>query len=99
MVSPSFSARSAHGWCVGRVILPEHKPLVVTYSGESFTQSVNPFTTMSGATRSTPWSQSLYDALRIATWAVLIVGLLMVIVGLISYARSSRPRGQQPFGL
>jgi hypothetical protein len=31
--------------------------------------------------------QTSYDALRIATWAVLIVGVLLVIVGLVSFAR------------
>jgi hypothetical protein len=35
-------------------------------------------------------SRTLYDVLRITTWAVLIVGLLMVAVGLIGYARWDR---------
>jgi hypothetical protein len=32
-------------------------------------------------------SRTLYDALRVTTWALLIAGVLLVVVGLISYAR------------
>ena len=32
-------------------------------------------------------SQTVYDALRISTWGLLIIGLVILTVGLISYAR------------
>lgn len=39
------------------------------------------------ATPSTGWSQSVYDAVRIGGWALLIFGVLLIVVGLIGYAR------------
>jgi hypothetical protein len=38
------------------------------------------------------WSQSTYDAARIGTWAALIVGAVLVLLGLIRAAQ----RGQSP---
>jgi hypothetical protein len=59
---------------VGFVVLPEHQPGCVgsgAYCGYL----------------ASPPSQPLYDALRITTWALLIVGALAVVLGLIRYAR------------
>jgi hypothetical protein len=36
-------------------------------------------------------SQAAYDLLRIGAWALLIFGVLLVVVGLISYARRGTP--------
>lgn len=72
----------------GLIIVPEHKPL--DGSGQpSLAETLNPFTEASGSTQ---WSQTLYDVLRIATWAVLIVGAITLVVGLITYARGSTER-------
>lgn len=35
----------------------------------------------------TGWSQMAYDVARIATWTLAIVGALLVVMGLIRYAR------------
>jgi hypothetical protein len=76
----------------GFVIVPEHMPNI-TYAdpGVPFVGCVAPSpgliqphgcrTIRSGV------SHTVYDGLRIATWAVLIVGALLVTVGLINYAR------------
>ena len=64
---------------VGFVVVPEHAPQFFDEPSGcigAFCHLVN-----------LGWSRTLYDALRIATWAVLIVGVLVVIVGLIGYAR------------
>jgi ABC-type Fe3+ transport system permease subunit len=62
----------------GFVIVPPHAP---TYSDVP-----EPF----GSNYPTPWSTAAYDAARIATWAALIVGLILVLVGLIAAWRSPR---------
>jgi hypothetical protein len=36
-------------------------------------------------------SHTVYDLLRIGGWALVIIGALLVIVGLIAYARSAAP--------
>jgi hypothetical protein len=62
----------------GFVIVPEHRPQVVggrDLAGVMF----------GGAT--VGWSRTVYDAARIATWALLIVGVLLAAVALINYAR------------
>jgi hypothetical protein len=40
-----------------------------------------------GPTHSVGLSRTTYDIARISTWAVLIVGALLVIVGLLNYSR------------
>jgi hypothetical protein len=76
--------------------VPEHKPHTVT----TYTEVVeNPAGPTPGAlscasgyckvkvrTYIEP-SRTLYDALRITTWALLIVGLLLAAVGLVRYVR------------
>lgn len=59
------------------MILPEHR----TLASRGDLLSNNYFPGRPGL------SQSLYDALRIATWAVLIVGVVLLVVGIINYAR------------
>jgi hypothetical protein len=38
------------------------------------------------------WSHSAFDIVRIGAWALVIVGALLVLVGLIAYARGSAAR-------
>jgi hypothetical protein len=38
------------------------------------------------------WSRTVHNAVRIGSWALLIAGVLLVTVGLISYARREAPR-------
>jgi len=64
---------------VGFVIVPEHKPHTVTSVAGGF-ECLSNCTTVG-------WSQTMYDVALIATWAVLIVGALLVVMGLIRYAR------------
>ena len=75
----------------GFVIVPEHMPNI-TYTDPRFPSAacgppsiaIQPqgcTTIRSGV------SHTVSDGLRIATWAVLIVGVLLVTVGLINYAR------------
>jgi hypothetical protein len=71
----------------GFVIVPEHKPVPATCGQGGPT--VGCFS--GGSYSSSGLSQTVYDGLRIAAWAVLIVGGLLVTVGLINYAR---PRPQ-----
>lgn len=66
------------GAAAGFVIVPEHKPRPTGWG----TYLLDP----TGA----GWSRSLYDGLRIGTWALLIVGALLVAVGLINYANRAR---------
>lgn len=68
----------------GFIIVPEHKPTVI--SGDVVIPGGGD---VPGALpdRLVGWSRTLYDALHITTWALLIVGALLVTVGLISYAR------------
>jgi hypothetical protein len=72
----------------GLVIVPEHAPSVI--SADSI---VIPGTTKRlagfGRTVVGGWSRSVYDLARIATWALLIIGAILVVMGLIRYARRS----------
>ena len=68
----------------GFVIVPERQPHLVTIPGGP-TFNSGPATQLEG-------SRTLYDALRIATWALLIVGAVLLIVGLINYARAGAAR-------
>jgi hypothetical protein len=43
-----------------------------------------------GSGRTIGWSQNVYDAVRIASWALLIIGALLVATGLIVYWRTPR---------
>jgi uncharacterized membrane protein len=61
----------------GFVVVPQHAP---TYS------DVPP---PLGSHYPAPWSTGVYDAGRIITWADLIVGLILVLVGLILTWRRS----------
>lgn len=86
----------------GFIIVPEHKPHRVTVL-KRIPENPNGLTRgavscTQGTLFSGPYcnkkvktlaglSQTLYDALRITTWAVLIVGALLVAIGLIRYAR------------
>lgn len=60
---------------VGFVIVPEHKPHLAPAPG------------WWGGPYRVGWSQTAYDAARIGTWALLIVGVILLAVGLIDYAR------------
>ncbi len=64
------------GAVAGFVIVPQHAP-----------QSVCGGWGALGGPQCAGWSRSAYDAARIATWALLIVGALLVAMGLIRYAR------------
>jgi hypothetical protein len=66
------------GAVAGFVIVPEHKPAVI--GGSQWGGY------LLGGT-SVGWSHTAYDAARIGTWALLIVGAILIAVGLISYAR------------
>jgi hypothetical protein len=65
----------------GFVIVPEHKPVPATCGQGSAVGCP-----IGGSYLPSGLSQTVYDVLRVATWAVLIVGVLLVIVGLINYA-------------
>jgi uncharacterized membrane protein HdeD (DUF308 family) len=62
----------------GFVIVPEHAPMG-SFNGSTCAE-------YAGCPR-TGLSHTMYDVLRVATWAALIIGALVVIVGLISYSR------------
>ena len=61
----------------GFVVVPQHKP---TYS------NIPP---PAGSNFPVPWTTSTYDIAQIITWADLIVGLILVLVGLILTWRRS----------
>lgn len=67
----------------GFVIVPEHKPQFVCggFGAE-------------GGPQCAGWSRTAYDAARIGSWALLILGGLLVVVGLINYARRDLPASQ-----
>jgi hypothetical protein len=65
----------------GFVILPGQKPALAAYC--AFFANCHVMTGL---------SQSAYDALRIANWAVLIVGALVVALGVIRYTRPAVER-------
>lgn len=78
------------GAAAGFVVVPEHKPQFI--SGEAVlpgTSSTVPF----GPGFWTGWSHTVYDAARIGTWALLIAGVLIIALGLISYARRAPHAG------
>ena len=78
---------------VGFVVVPEHKPgsKIVARSGPTLELTcagplnggIPPNCVESG----TGLSRTLYNALKVATWALVIVGVLLVAMGLIRYAR------------
>ena len=83
----------------GFIIVPEHKPhKVTTYRrvreldyprltpGAVSCDSAKRICEVKVRTYLAP-SHTLYDALRITTWALLIIGLLLVAIGLARYAR------------
>jgi hypothetical protein len=78
---------------VGFVVLPEHKPgsMIVARSGPTLALTC---ASNSGGIPAdcvqvaTGLSRTLYDVLRVTTWACLIVGALVVVIGLIGYARA-----------
>jgi hypothetical protein len=72
----------------GFVIAPEHAPGVEQVGRDQFgnCQAIGE----NGNTChyiATGLSQTLYDVVRIATWGLLIVGVLLAVVGLIHYGR------------
>lgn len=83
----------------GFIIVPEHAATVTYFDpavpqaacgppNQGIAQAPGCTTVHSGV------SHTAYDLLRVATWAVLIIGVLLAIVGLIHYARADR--GQLP---
>ena len=70
----------------GMVVVPEHAPSLSSPSSipiPGTTNTVNGFglpTVVGG------WSQTVYDIARVGTWALLIVGAILVVMGLIKYA-------------
>jgi hypothetical protein len=80
---------------VGFVVIPEHKPgwkYVPPIWYDHVRYGVNSCEPNGPGIPSCPkvaiWpSRPVYDTLRIATWALLIVGALAVALGLIRYAR------------
>lgn len=82
----------------GFVIVPQHAPKT-TFSerardgtptcvpfGPTGFEGNQPYNCVKVVTRAGP-SRSTYDALRITTWALMIVGALLIVMGLIGYAR------------
>lgn len=61
---------------VGFVVVPENAPRSVC---GGFGEATGP--------QCAGWSRTAYDVAKIATWALLIVGALIVLMGLIRYAR------------
>ena len=70
----------------GLIVLPQHAP------GQHCTTNA-PWAIPRHTCHAFGMSQTVYDVLRIATWGVLIVGALLVVVGLINYGR--RPAADQ----
>jgi hypothetical protein len=62
----------------GFVGVPEHAPMA-SFNG-------TPCAPNAGCPH-TGFSQTVYDLLRITTWALVVGGAILVIVGLINYAR------------
>jgi hypothetical protein len=58
------------------VVVPEHAPQFVCGGFGEVTGN-----------QCAGWSRTAYDAARIATWALAIVGVLLVVMGMIRYAR------------
>lgn len=79
----------------GFVIVPEHRPSarvvekpqsVVGCGSDVYTPSV-PGGPTCFVSVPTGLSRTAYDVLLIATWAVMIIGALLIVVGVITYAR------------
>ena len=68
---------------VGFILVPEHKPAIRdTYDClNDYTFRPLPASCLAGLSR------TAYDAARIGTWAAVVVGTLLVVMGLIRYAR------------
>lgn len=62
---------------VGFIVVPEHAPQFVCGG----------FGNPELGGQCAGWSRTTYDVARIATWALLVVGALVVVTGLIRYAR------------
>jgi hypothetical protein len=71
----------------GFIIVPEHEPGIAS----SYT-CLNSLAFSLPPGCHTGLSRAAYDGLRIGTWAVLIVGVLLVAMGLIRYARPGGAR-------
>jgi hypothetical protein len=67
----------------GLVITPEHAP---SFSCGKTVEGV----CWGFSSTTTGWPQTTYDAARIATWAALIVGAVLVLLGLIRFAQRGR---------
>jgi hypothetical protein len=67
------------GAVVGFVVVPEHKPALVGGTDLGHGLYTGGF--------ETSWSQTLYDVLRVVTWGLLVVGIVVLVVGLVDYAR------------
>ncbi|HYB27540.1 MAG TPA: hypothetical protein VEF89_13045 [Solirubrobacteraceae bacterium] len=73
---------------VGLIVVPEHAPQVLQTCPNGEQACVSTVAVHTGL------SQATYDVLRITTWTFVIVGVLLVTLGLVSYARPEvRPRG------
>lgn len=70
---------------VGFIVVPEHAP------GLSSDLSCAGWSPAPPRCH-TGWSQTAYDVARIATWALAILGALLVAMGLIRYARPEAQR-------
>ena len=72
----------------GFVVVPEHAPSVI-YDGLHCSHAgARGFTATGGCPVHHGLSRTAYDALRIATWAALILGVLAAAIGLIRMARA-----------
>jgi hypothetical protein len=67
----------------GFIVVPEHSPgRVVLYEcGDAFSGTRTCHRTLPG------WSRTAYDVLRVTTWALAIIGVVFVAMGLIRYAQ------------
>ena len=86
----------------GFIVVPEHAPgsvMVDNVSGAVVDQCATPEVIPGGGVPPctethivhTGLSQTGYDVARVATWACVIVGVLVMVVCLIGYARRPRP--------
>ena len=62
------------GAVAGFVTVPEHKQVPTGFGTSTYDPNGG-------------WSRALHDGLWITTWALLILGVLLVAVGLINHAR------------
>ncbi len=63
------------------VIAVDHMPIICDHGNGGF----------NSAFRCSGWTKTTYDAVRIASWACGIVGVILVAVGLIRVWRTSQP--------